>query len=148
MISDRSLASNFIPYRRFGRTGLQIPILSLGTMRFQQSWQDVREEEITNESQKNLEASLRRAFLSGMFHVETARHYGSSERQLGLAFQKIVNSNRILQSKVPPKEDPREFEDELRLSFQRLRCKKLDLHADRKSTRLNSSQTCALPIWK
>ena len=30
-----------LPTRRFGRTDLEIPLLSLGGMRFQQSWTDL-----------------------------------------------------------------------------------------------------------
>lgn len=30
-----------IPTRRFGRTGLPMPVLSLGGMRYQQSWSDL-----------------------------------------------------------------------------------------------------------
>ncbi|MGE4582223.1 MAG: aldo/keto reductase, partial [Synechococcus sp.] len=59
--------------------------------------------------------------------VETARHYGSSERQLGWALPRCEDSSRILQSKVPPREDPDAFEAELNLSFKRLNCRRLDL---------------------
>jgi predicted aldo/keto reductase-like oxidoreductase len=63
-----------IPSRRFGRTGLAMPVLSLGGMRFQQSWSDLPAEEITAESQANLRAVLERAVAVGMHHIETARH--------------------------------------------------------------------------
>ena len=74
-----------LPTRRFGRTELEIPLLSLGGMRFQQSWTDLPADEITSDSQSNLQATLKRATDLGFHHVETARHYGSSERQLGWA---------------------------------------------------------------
>jgi predicted aldo/keto reductase-like oxidoreductase len=63
-----------IPTRRFGRTGLAMPVLSLGGMRFQQSWSDLPAAEITAESQANLRAVLQRAVAVGMHHIETARH--------------------------------------------------------------------------
>ncbi|MDB4659762.1 aldo/keto reductase, partial [Synechococcus sp. AH-551-C10] len=40
-----------LPTRRFGRTELDIPLLSLGAMRFQQSWSDLPAEEISETSQ-------------------------------------------------------------------------------------------------
>ena len=116
-----------LPTRRFGRTELQIPLLSLGGMRFQQSWTDLPSTDISTESQLNLEATLQQAVGYGSHHVETARHYGSSERQLGWALPRCEDSSRILQSKVPPREDPDAFEAELNLSFKRLNCRRLDL---------------------
>ena len=118
-----------LPTRRFGRTNLKMPVLSLGGMRFQQSWSDLPAKEIQSDQQDKLEATLKHALRRGMHHVETARHYGTSERQLGWALPKAPDPNRILQSKVPPREDPAEFEAELQLSFQRLGCERLDLVA-------------------
>ena len=46
-----------IPTRRFGRTELPMPVLSLGGMRFQQSWSDLAADAIEAESQRNLEAT-------------------------------------------------------------------------------------------
>ena len=118
-----------LPTRRFGRTELEIPLLSLGGMRFQQSWTDLPAGEITAESQVNLEATLRRAVDRGLHHVETARHYGSSERQLGWALPRCRDDHRLLQSKVPPRDNPADFEAELELTFERLNCQRLDLLA-------------------
>ena len=118
-----------LPTRRFGRTELQIPLLSLGGMRFQQSWTDLPAADITAESQLNLQATLQQAVDLGFHHVETARHYGSSERQLGWALPRCADAARILQSKVPPREDPEAFEAELQLTFERLQCDRLDLLA-------------------
>ena len=118
-----------LPTRRFGRTELEIPLLSLGGMRFQQSWTDLSADEITSASQTQLEATLKRAVDLGFHHVETARHYGSSERQLGWALPRTPDPSRLLQSKVPPRPDPEAFEAELELSFERLGCDRLDLLA-------------------
>ena len=98
-------------------------------MRFQQSWTDLPAADITPESQRNLEATLQRAVERGFHHVETARHYGSSERQLGWALPRCSDAARLLQSKVPPREDPEAFEAELELTFERLQCDRLDLLA-------------------
>ena len=109
-----------IPTRRFGRTELAMPLLSLGGMRFQQSWSDLPADEISPESQANLRSTLERAVASGLHHIETARHYGSSERQLGWLLPECPDPERLLQTKLPPQEDPLRFEGELRLSFERL----------------------------
>jgi len=68
-------------YRRFGRTDFQIPVISCGGMRYQESWKD--DDPVSDESQKNLEACIRKALDLGINHIETARGYGTSEYQLG-----------------------------------------------------------------
>ncbi len=108
------------PSRRFGRTELAMPLLSLGGMRFQQSWSDLPAAEILPESQANLRATLEKAAALGLHHIETARHYGTSERQLGSLLASVPDPRRILQSKVPPQDDPAAFEAELERSFRRL----------------------------
>ena len=118
-----------LPTRRFGRTEIAMPVLSLGGMRFQQSWTDLAADAITGESQRLLEDTLDRAVQAGFHHVETARHYGSSERQLGWALPETPDASRILQTKVPPQADPEAFEAELELSLERLQVQRVDLLA-------------------
>jgi uncharacterized protein len=118
-----------LPTRRFGRTGLAMPLLSLGGMRYQQSWSDLPPDQITAESQALLRATLERAVAAGLHHIETARHYGSSERQLGWLLPQVTDPRRILQTKVPPNPDPGLFEAELERSFERLAVGRLDLLA-------------------
>ena len=118
-----------LPVRRFGRTELPMPLLSLGGMRFQQSWSDIPAPEISAASQANLRATLERAVACGFHHIETARHYGSSERQLGALLPEVVDPQRILQTKVPPQADSAAFEAELALSFERLAVQRVDLLA-------------------
>ena len=110
-----------IPCRRFGRTELPMPVFSLGGMRFQQSWSDLPPEEITADSQDNLRQILERSIAAGLHHIETARHYGSSERQLGDLLAQVPDPARILQTKIPPVADPAQFEQELVTSVERLR---------------------------
>ena len=45
-------------YRRFGRTNLKVPILSLGGMRFQKSWEQLNFSEISYEEQNKVENIL------------------------------------------------------------------------------------------
>jgi predicted aldo/keto reductase-like oxidoreductase len=118
-----------LPCRRFGRTELAMPLLSLGGMRFQQSWTDLPADQISADSQDNLRATLERAVACGFHHLETARHYGSSERQLGWLLPQVSDPKRILQTKVPPHADSAAFEAELALSFERLAVDRVDLLA-------------------
>ena len=118
-----------IPTRRFGRTELPMPLLSLGGMRFQQSWSDLEASAIEAESQRNLEATLAAAVSAGFHHVETARYYGTSELQLGPALARHPDARRILQTKIPPRDDPAAFEAELERSFKLLGVERVDLLA-------------------
>ena len=90
--------NNSIPRRRFGRTEIQIPVLSLGGMRFQQSWKDLDPKEIQNQQQAILQKTIHYACENGMHHIETARHYGTSELQIGWALGQIDDPRRILQT--------------------------------------------------
>ena len=116
-----------LPTRRFGRTGLAMPLLSLGGMRFQQSWCDLPAEAIEASGQETLRLLLQAAVDAGFHHIETARHYGTSERQLGPLLAEIPDPQRILQTKVPPQADADAFEAELATSFERLGVERVDL---------------------
>ena len=118
-----------IPTRRFGRTELPMPVLSLGGMRFQQSWSDLAADAIEAESQRNLEDTLGAAVAAGFHHVETARYYGTSELQLGPALARHPDPERILQTKIPPQDDPAAFEAELERSFKLLGVERVELLA-------------------
>ena len=65
-------------YRRFGRTGLQMPLITCGGMRFQHKWNDISWKEVPGESQQNIEKIIARAHELVIRHVETALGYGSS----------------------------------------------------------------------
>ena len=142
MASQASLA---LPTRRFGRTELAMPVLSLGGMRFQQSWSDLEAEVITQEAQRTVEETLHRAVELGFHHLETARHYGSSERQLGWALSQSPDPDRILQTKVPPRDDPGVFEAELELSLERLDVQRLELLAIHGINRLDHLEQTLRP---
>ena len=53
-------------YRRFGRTNLNIPIFSLGGMRFQKSWDQLDFSEIPSEEQNKVETILNLANKYGL----------------------------------------------------------------------------------
>ena len=96
-------------YRRFGRTEIQMPVFTCGGMRYQHQWQDLPLDKIPADNQANLEATVRRALELGINHIETARGYGSSERQLGLVLPQLPRDEIIVQTKVAPADDPAEF---------------------------------------
>ncbi len=109
--------------RRFGRTGLQMPVFSCGGMRYQQSWSDVKPEEVSEDGQRNLEATVLRALELGINHIETARGYGSSEMQLGWILPRLPREKLIVQTKVAPAPSADDF---LKTFDQSMRYLKLD----------------------
>jgi len=115
--------------RRFGKTGLQMPVISCGGMRFQHKWKDAPLSEIPPESQANLEACVRRAFELGINHFETARGYGTSEMQLGQILPQLPRERIIVQTKVAPTADPEEFLRTFDKSMAYLRLDYVDLLA-------------------
>src|SRR5579872_2558138 len=96
-------------YRRFGRTNLQIPVISCGGMRYQYKWQDVLPQDIPRANQENLEACIHRALELGINHIETARGYGTSEMQLGNVLPNLPRQKIIVQTKVAPQASQAEF---------------------------------------
>jgi predicted aldo/keto reductase-like oxidoreductase len=96
-------------------------------MRFQQSWDDVPAEKVEEAVQRNLEATVLRALELGIHHIETARGYGSSEMQLGWILPKLPRERMIVQTKVEPCEDPREFRKTFERSMGYLRLGHVDL---------------------
>ncbi len=116
-------------YRRFGRTGLSIPVISCGGMRYQHKWQDVEPAEIPAANQANLEACIHRALELGINHIETARGYGTSEMQLGAVLPKLPRDRIIVQTKVAPFADPAEFRRTFEKSMRHLRLEHVDLLA-------------------
>ena len=118
-----------LPFRRFGRTNLKIPILSLGGMRFQKSWSHLDFSEISLEEQNKVEKIFNLAIQYGLNHIETAFHYGTSELQVGYALKDFSRDSIILQTKIPPNSNLEIFKENLKTSFENLSVKKIDLIA-------------------
>ncbi|KAL7566201.1 hypothetical protein ACA910_011274 [Epithemia clementina (nom. ined.)] len=125
-----------VPKVTFGKTGIQISVVTLGCMRFQQAWgPHIKNMNMVNaDCQDNLVAILKRAILEfGINHIETARGYGSSELQLGVALKQLLKTtsiNRddlIIQTKLGPMKDPKDFRKALETSFEKLGVDYLDL---------------------
>ena len=114
-------------YRRFGKTELQMPVFSCGGMRYQHKWSDIEWSEVPEAGQKNLEATIKRAVEVGINHIETARGYGSSEMQLGPVLKKLPREKLIVQTKVAPSANPREFLETFQKSLDYLQLDYVDL---------------------
>lgn len=118
-----------VPKRRFGKTELQMPVLTCGGMRYQQSWNDEPADRaaITGDHQKNVEAIVRHALDLGINHIETARGYGTSEFQLGKFLPSLPRDKMIVQTKIGPKETPAEFLATFETSMAALQLDHVDL---------------------
>ncbi len=116
-------------YRTFGKTGLAMPVLSCGLMRSMFSWQDMPGGGIPDHRQQQLAEVVDCALRSGITHFETARGYGSSERQLGPILADYRRDSLILQTKVGPEDDPERFSTNVVHSLDRLGVRRVDLLA-------------------
>jgi len=96
-------------------------------MRYQYRWQDTPLGDIPADQQANLEATVRRALDLGINHIETARGYGSSERQLGQVLRGLPRERIIVQTKILPLADPRQFLADFHDSLGRLGLSHVDL---------------------
>src|SRR5882724_13054352 len=114
-------------YRRFGRTELNMPVISCGGMRYQFKWDDVAPDKIPADNQANLEACIHRALEVGINHIETARGYGTSEMQLGNVLPKLTREKIIVQTKVSPKATAKEFLETFETSMRYLKLDHVDL---------------------
>ena len=114
-------------YRRFGKTDLEMPVFSCGGMRYQHKWSDIEWSEVPDDGQKNLEATIHRAVEVGINHIETARGYGSSEMQLGPVLKNLPRKKLIVQTKVAPFANPREFLETFQKSLDYLQLDHVDL---------------------
>ena len=115
--------------RIFGKTGLAMPVLSCGLMRSMYSWKDMESNRIPVIRQQDLGAVVDAALKNGLNHLETARGYGSSERQLAPILAKYDRDSFILQTKVAPEDDPAKFIANVEDSMARMGQQRLDLLA-------------------
>lgn len=104
-----------------------MPVISCGGMRYQFKWDDVKPEDIPAANQTNLEACIHRALELGINHIETARGYGSSEMQLGAILPTLPREKLIVQTKVAPHPDPKQFLKTFETSMRYLRLDHVDL---------------------
>ena len=120
-----------IPKRRFGRTELQMPVITCGCMRFQNTWLPdnlpitiSKKKVVKTPSQDNILEIVHNCIKIGINHFETARMYGTSEVQLMHALSTLIErgdikrSDFILQTKILLMGSTEEFEKTLNLSWE------------------------------
>ncbi|MEM0980152.1 MAG: aldo/keto reductase, partial [Cyanobacteria bacterium P01_H01_bin.58] len=103
-------------YRRFGKTGLQLSVFSLGTMR-------------SLSSETTFHATVKAGLQQGINHIETARGYGQSEVMLGRVLQKLTPTERsrlVVTTKIPPTPDAATMASHLEESLARLQVDTID----------------------
>lgn len=113
-----------VPKVRFGRTELQMPIVTCGGMRVQKTWvpdnmpiSSSKSSVLSHPSQDNLLQLLRLCFKVGINHFETARFYGTSEMQFADALWALMQNGEIkredfiLQTKLPATENRSKWEE-------------------------------------
>ncbi|MEO0475010.1 MAG: aldo/keto reductase, partial [Planctomycetota bacterium] len=116
-------------YRRFGRTELNMPVISTGGMRYQDGWTDKPLSEVDPKVHENLIATIDRSIQVGINHIETARGYGVSERQLGTVLPNYPREDLIVQTKIGPEDHPKKFTANFMESLDRLNLDHVDLLA-------------------
>ncbi len=80
-------------YRRFGKTNKKISVITLGGMRFQQGWDQPRQE-IPRGTQEHCNQMVDLALKSGINHFETAYGYIKSETAFGRTLNQELNIDR------------------------------------------------------
>ena len=119
-----------VPKVRFGKTEIQMPIITCGGMRFQHTWMPdflpisaSKNKVINSPSQNNMVEVIRQCLRVGINHFETARMYGSSEVQMMEAFCTLMDNGEIkredfiLQTKLPMAEKRADFEKHFEKSW-------------------------------
>jgi hypothetical protein len=96
-------------------------------MRYQASWNADQTDQITDQGQANLAATLARAVEVGITHIETARGYGTSELQIGRALPDLPRERIILQTKLPPTDTGQQFAQTFEESLERLGVDRVEL---------------------
>jgi predicted aldo/keto reductase-like oxidoreductase len=104
-----------------------MPVFTTGGMRYQHDWKDLPPEEVTQASNANVADCVRESLALGINHIETARGYGTSEYQLGLAFRKIPREALIVQTKIGIGETREDFVRSFETSMERLGLSHVDL---------------------
>jgi hypothetical protein len=116
-------------YRRFGRNGPQISVITLGGMRYVHGW-DTPREVVGEDTLAQCSAVVSASFARGINHIETAFGYGKSEHAYGRILTehlRIPRERYVLMTKGNPKTG-----DEVRALVERqlagLRTDRIDLY--------------------
>ena len=135
--------SRRVPTVRYGKTELQMPLVTLGCMRFQQSWNRdgaatiSKIDQVEQECQDNLVQILKHGISMGVTHIETAKGYGCSELQLGCALEQLFKEkfvkreDLIIQTKggLAATMTPASYKKQVLTQLQTLKLKYVDLYS-------------------
>lgn len=124
--------------RRFGKTEMNLSVMSFGAMRIGPANGETEEQNLDRAL-----GTLRRALDVGINHIETARGYGLSEKLIGIAIERgvIRREEFYLTTKIGPNESAAEFRKALDDSMARMNVTyvdNLDIHG------VNTSEHVAL----
>ena len=122
-VADAGDSKFTVPKVRFGRTELEMPIITCGGMRLQWTWlpdsipllAPSKKKVLKSESQVNLKDVIRTCLKVGLNHFETARFYGTSEYQFCTALKEMIDdgeckrSDFLFQTKIQPKKNKEEW---------------------------------------
>lgn len=75
-------------YRRFGRTGLDLSVITLGGMRYHDGWSNPPDE-LSDRMLEQCADMIRRSLAAGVNHIETAKGYGKSEHCYGRVLDEL-----------------------------------------------------------
>ena len=122
------MSSSALPTRRFGRTEIAMPVLSLGGMRFQQSWTDLAPDAITGESTSPGRHSgpCGAGWIPPCGNRAALRQFRAST---GLGSSRKPDASRILQTKVALRLIPRPLRLSWSYRWNACRCNGVDLLA-------------------
>eukprot|EP00980_Cylindrotheca_fusiformis_P018724 scaffold6241_cov129-Cylindrotheca_fusiformis.AAC.1 len=92
-----------VPKVRFGKTELQMPLITCGGMRIQNSWAPDnmpllapnRDFVLKSAPQQNIKNCIKHCIALGINHFETARLYGTSEYQMTEALYELMQEGAI-----------------------------------------------------
>ena len=129
--SSNKKSSFQIPTVRFGKTNIQMPIITCGGMRIQETWipdtipllKPNKRKVVQSPSQQNLKDVIQYCLKLGLNHFETARFYGSSEVQFVNALSELIaegsiqRSDFIFQTKLFPMEKRVKFVEQWEASW-------------------------------
>mmetsp|Transcript_22725 Transcript_22725/g.63198 ORF Transcript_22725/g.63198 Transcript_22725/m.63198 type:complete len:647 (+) Transcript_22725:120-2060(+) len=124
-----------VPKVRFGRTEVQMPIVTCGGMRIQQTWlpenipllSPSHNSVLAGDSQRNLKQVVQCCLNLGLNHFETARMYGTSELQFVDALCSLMDEgviqreDFIFQTKVYPSKTLQEFETSFNATWEHVK---------------------------
>jgi len=132
LAQDETAKEKFtVPKVRFGKTELQMPIITCGGMRLQETWipdnipllKSDKSKVVKSKSQTNFKDVVLTCIKLGLNHFETARFYGSSEIQMATALRELMDEgvvkreDFIFQTKVFPSDKIADFEKQWEASW-------------------------------